>query len=136
MGAEQIGYLVKGPINITAGRIKAAVNDCRRQRRELLALADKDAERHERMDAALSDTGEYFDPADIPENPEPDISAFVEWWHATDSRDTCYRSDPDNRKQKLVYAGDMSWGDEPDGRGYQALKRAFAWGFAEALGIR
>jgi hypothetical protein len=55
---------------------------------------------------------------------------------STRRRDTCSREDPDNPHKKLVYAGEMSWGDEPQGQGYQMLKRALAWGFAEALGIR
>jgi hypothetical protein len=88
------------------------------------------------MDAAQSATGELFDPEDIPVNPAQEIRAFVDWWATTDGRDTCSRTDPDDPRQKLVYAGEMSWGDEPQGLGYQMLKKAFAWGFAKALGVR
>ena len=136
MGAEQVGYLVKGPIRIPAGKIKAAVAACKRQRQALLKDAGEGATRGERSDAALSATGEFFDPEDIPKNPSSAIRAFVAWWHCTEGRDTCSRVDTDDPRQKLVYAGEMSWGDEPEGHGYQMLKRAFAWGFAEALGIR
>ena len=136
MGAEQFGYLVKGPVKIAAGRIKIAVRACLRRRGDLLKDAGDGASRGERYDASLSATGEYFDPEDIPENPEPVIREFVEWWEHSEGRDTCSRQDPDDPRQKLVYAGDMSWGDEPDGYGYQKLKQAIAWGYAEALGVR
>lgn len=136
MGAEQIGCLVKGPQKIPAVRIKAAVRACKRKRATLLGDAGDDSSRSERMSAALSTTGEYFDPADIPDDPQQEIRSFVQWWHHIDSRDTCSRQDPDDPRQVLVYAGDMSWGDEPDGAGYRKLKQAMAWGYAEALGIR
>ena len=136
MGAEQTGYLVKGPMKIATGRIKAAVRACRQRRQALLDDAGKGAGRGERCDAALSATGQMFDPEDIPRNPRAVIREFVAWWATTDGRDTCSRQDPDDARQKLVYAGEMSWGDDPDGHGYRMLQRAFAWGFAEALGIR
>ena len=136
MGAEQIGYLCKGPMKIPTRKIKAAVRACLKQRHALLADAGEGATRGERSDAALAATGEYFDPEDIPKNPASSIRAFVEWWQHIEGRDTCSREDPDDPGQKLVYAGDMSYGDEPDGQGYQMLKQAIAWGYAEALGVR
>lgn len=137
MGAEQVGYLVRGPGKITARQIRAAVRACRRQRRELLLdMAPGESTRDERMDAALSATGEYFDPEDIPENPEPQIREFVAWWSRPGTRDTARRQDPDDPGQVLLYAGDMSWGDEPEGGGYRMLKQAYTWGYVEALGIR
>jgi hypothetical protein len=136
MGADLIGYLVKGPAKIPESRIKAAVRKCLKQRQTLLDDAGKGANRGQRMDVALSATGEYFDPEEIPENPEAEIREFVDWWHGMGGRDTCCRTDPDNPREMLVFAGDMSWGDEPDGYGYQMLKRAHTWGVAEALGLR
>ena len=136
MGQEQIGFLVKGPAKISAGSINVAVRACKRMRQSLHADAGDGANVGERCYAAQSATGHYFDPEDIPQDPEATIREFVDWWHAIASCDTCERQDPDDARQKLVYAGDMSWGDDPDGHGYQMLKRAFAWGFAEALGVR
>jgi hypothetical protein len=136
MGAEQVGYLVKGPDKISARMIEAAVRRCLDRRRMRLDQAGEGATSGQRADTALAETGEEFDPADIPENPEPVIRDFVAWWRGLDGRDTCCRTDPDDPRQKLVFAGEMSWGDEPQGQGYQMLKRAFDWGFAEALGIR
>ena len=136
MGAEQIGFIAKGPAKIPPGRIKAAVRACRRWRKEALDTVVDLENEDERRSAAYALTGEDFDPGDIPENPEPGIREFVEWWRHAEGRDTCSRRDPDDKRQMLVYAGDMSDGGEPDGHGYQMLKKAFAWGFAEALGIR
>lgn len=136
MGAEQVGYLVKGPVNIARDRIDAAVRACQRRRKSLLEDAGERAGRGARCDAAWSATGALFDPEDIPKNPKPAICEFVAWWATTDGRDTCSRQDPDDARQKLVYAGEMSWGDEPEGYGYRMLKQAFAWGFAKALGVR
>jgi hypothetical protein len=136
MGADLTGYLVKGPLKIAASRVVVAVRACRHRRRELLALTGPQAERHDRMDAALSATGEYVDPAEIAEDPEPEVRDFVAGRHDIGGRDTCCRRDPDDNRQQLVYAGEMSWGDEPQGQGYKKLKQAFAWGYAEALGIR
>lgn len=123
MGADQVGYLVRGPVKIAAGRIKLAVRACKRLRKQLLSAADEGRD-------------DDVDPADIPEDPEQNIRTFVDWWHCIDTRDACCRLDPDDPRQQLVYAGEMSWGDEPTGDGYQKLKEAFAWGYAEALGVR
>lgn len=136
MGADMVGFLVKGPAKIPAKRIAGAVRACRRLRQELLAAADSPENAGNRCDAALSLTGEYFDPADIPEDPEAEVRAFVDWWHRPEGRDICMRDDPDDPRQRLVFAGEMSWGDEPCGYGYRRLKQALAWGFAKALGIR
>ena len=136
MGADQIGYLVKGPLKIPARRIKAAVSACKRWRRELLDQAGEDAEEDRRKEATYALTAQEFDPLEIPEDPKEAIRRFVDWWNGMESWDTCSRTDPDQPSQKLVYAGEMSWGDEPDGEGYRMLRRAFAWGFVDCLGIR
>ena len=136
MGAEQVGYLVKGPKRIGGRAIGRAVRECVRHRQGMLSLCDgaKDAEAG--MAAMIEHAGERFDPADIPEDPSAAIREFADWWNSPGSRDTSLRDDPDDPKQRLLYAGEMSWGDEPGGQGYGMLKRAFCWGFAEALGIR
>ena len=136
MGREQVGLLPKGPVKITARQIKAAVRACKRHRQELLNDAGAGATQDERCDAAESETGERFDPLVIPEDPTQAIREFVDWWHDLDCGDSCSRIDPDDPQQKIVYAGDMTYGDEPDGYGYQMIKKGHSWGFTEALGIR
>ncbi|MEK6883205.1 MAG: hypothetical protein AABY22_26500, partial [Nanoarchaeota archaeon] len=51
-------------------------------------------------------------------------------------RDVTSRLDPDDEEQKIVVAGEMSWGDEPQGGGYQALKYADQTGVLKVFGIR
>jgi hypothetical protein len=136
MGAEQSGYLVKGPAKITAARVRAAVRACLRLRRELLASAADPESSADREKVAYDRTGIEFDPLEIPDDPTPAIRDFVDWWRTLGGGDTCSRTDPDDPKQVLVYAGDMTYGDEPDGYGYRKFKQAFAWGYAGALGVR
>jgi len=136
MGAEQIGYLVKGPARIPERRIPAAVRACKRRRAELLELAGPNADDYDRCNAALELTDACFDPLDIPEDPEPTIREFVDWWSTLDARDTSSRPDPDDPRQRLVYAGEMCNGDEPAGLGYRMLMQALVCGYAGPLGIR
>ena len=136
MGAEQIGYLVKGPRRIPKCRIPAAVRACRQRKAELLATAGPEAEEWDRCEAALVRAEACFDPADIPEDPTPAVRKFMDWWATLAARDTCSRPDPDDPTQILVYAGEMTAGDEPEGVGYRMIRGALAWGFAGPLGVR
>ena len=136
MGAEQIGYLVKGPLRISERRIPAAVQACRQRKAALLQAGGPDADEWDRSQAALAVTDACFDPENIPEDPSPVIREFLDWWATLNARDTCSRWDPDDPRQQLVYAGEMTWGDEPTGHGYEMIQRALAWGFADALGVR
>ena len=64
-----------------------------------------------------------------------EVRQFAEFWNEGSARDLSSRPDPDHPQRKVVVAGDMSWGDEPDGCGYQNLKWAFGLGIAGHLGI-
>jgi len=64
------------------------------------------------------------------------VQGFVDDWNKPYYRDMASRPDPDDRNRKVVVAGELSWGDEPDGAGYQLLKRAFGLGIAQSLGVK
>jgi hypothetical protein len=64
------------------------------------------------------------------------VQGFVDDWNKPSFRDMATRQDPDHPDRKVVIAGDMSWGDEPDGAGYQMLKRAFGLSIAQFLGVK
>ena len=64
------------------------------------------------------------------------VQGFVDDWNKPHYRDMASRPDPDDRNRKVVVAGELSWGDEPDGAGYQLLKRAFGLGIAQSLGVK
>ena len=58
---------------------------------------------------------------------------LVDLWNAKD-----YARDLNARvwkNRRILVAGEMSWGDEPEGKAYQILKRARAMGLLAALGI-
>ena len=51
-------------------------------------------------------------------------------------RDSSFREDPDDPTQLILVAGEMSWGDTPQGGGYIALAVAFVLCLTDSLGIR
>lgn len=73
--------------------------------------------------------------AGTPEELAKEIQEFVAGWNDGCFRDLAFRIDPEKPGRKVVVAGELSWGDEPDGRGYQMLKRAFGLGIAQLLGV-
>jgi hypothetical protein len=73
--------------------------------------------------------------AGTPEELAKAAQEFVTGWNDGQFRDLAFRIDPDKRGRKVVVAGELSWGDEPDGRGYQMLKKAFGLGIAQRLGV-
>ncbi len=64
-----------------------------------------------------------------------EVQEFAAAWNDGCFRDLAFRIDPEKPGRKVVVAGEMSWGDEPDGRGYQMLKKAFGLGIAQQLGV-
>ena len=65
-----------------------------------------------------------------------EVDKFVNWWETSSGRDTASRPDPDDRKQKLVVCGDMSWGDSPAGYGYTITQRAYWFDIPQSLEVR
>ena len=63
------------------------------------------------------------------------VREFARAWNEGCFRDLAFRIDPDKPGRKVVVAGQLSWGDEPDGLGYQMLKKAFGLGIAPRLGV-
>ena len=73
--------------------------------------------------------------ASTPQDLAKEIHEFVGGWNAGCFRDLAFRDDPDKPGRKVVVAGELSWGDEPDGRGYQMLKKAFGLTIAQRVGV-
>jgi hypothetical protein len=88
----------------------------------------------------LADSGHEVEAAYVfagtPQDLAKVIQKFVAGWNDGDFRDLATRDDPDRPRRKVVVAGELSWGDEPDGAGYQLLKKAFGLGIAERLGVK
>ena len=52
--------------------------------------------------------------------------AIADWNAARHCEDAAMRFNPDTAHEVVVAAGGIAWGDEPEGGGYQALKRIYA----------
>ena len=59
------------------------------------------------------------------------VESFLYFWE-TPSRDTIHRYLSDSQ---IVCAGEQTWGDEPQGYGFQMLKEADFLGLLKVLGI-
>ena len=122
MGADLTGYIVVGPKIVNDEDIKKAAL-------KLLEIKTKNA------GVDCPQCGEFFNKEDCDEecaqcgtalsiNPFTcsdflaAVTGLVENW-PPDSRDCCTRQ---YNGKWIVFAGDMSWGDEPGGAGYEILK--------------
>ena len=70
-----------------------------------------------------------------PEDLAKEVREFAAAWNDGCFRDLSRRNDPENPDRRIVVAGEMSWGDEPEGLGYQMLKKAFGLTIAQSLGV-
>lgn len=66
--------------------------------------------------------------------PDCVLDRFFQAWEGG-ARDMAVRSYPDNDDEVIVVAGDMSWGDTPQGIGYQALNDIHRYDLLDVLEI-
>lgn len=149
MGADLIGYMCIGPKRITAAQKKAATKRAWEIFQALRAwYGDDDGEgkRQEILDGlelgGIDETYQLeslefhranFTVADRI-HIEATVAEIVQFWNDPDSFDSVCRDISDT--EKVVFCGEMSWGDEPEGHGYQLLKMAHVLEILEQLGIR
>lgn len=79
------------------------------------------------------------------DDPKKLLNELFEVWDSGSSRDVNKRLLPDpskndvwrkpSKKKSIVVAGDMSWGDPPDGFGFQTLMRSEQVGLCTLYGI-
>lgn len=152
MGADQIGFLVIGPqkIKLSEGRKKKILSllESRiRTLQELTEIADTpDAEVPDELEKKLGwipdDGRDVFDLPNLFPNvrgANPKVMArkelqeiVTEYNRGLDYRDVAERR---YKNKLIIFAGGMSWGEEPEGYGYQFFKRVNNWGLLELLGI-
>ena len=132
MGMDLIGYMVKGPRNLDPVMREGAAALVKQKLDELQALLEKVGYGSE--EAVEYDFREVF--AEYPwAYDEEDLAALAEsspeaivnnlyelWVHG--ARDTSSRLDPDDKHSIIMFAGAGTWGDEPEGFGYQTLRDA------------
>lgn len=147
MGADQIGFLVKGPHKITKTTWKKAA-------KTLLARVEPMWLTHKLDCPECGFSIDTTDPnacecgcercgSDGPRflmelESRDDFDTFMkemEVW-PPGARDVASRRDPDDPDSVLVFAGEMSWGDSPSGYGYEYLNKLMTTGLGKLVGVR
>ena len=150
MGADLIGFIVKGPTRIKKDKQKKAVQYLTQLFDAYIEQAKKDPSKDPDINylrkyipkqaADMMDIDEEQFIVILQENARIDpkvlVKTMVDFWHAPNYRDVCVVIDPDDIKQHIMFAGDMSWGDEPEGPGYRELKRIYWLGVDKILGLK
>ena len=136
MGADLIAYTVYGPTKLkpTKAAIKKALSFAKNVV-EAAAQAEKDPDFDWKEDKFIGG----FEPEELPDisclDPKEVLTNVLDLWRG-EARDATSRIITVGGKTvRVLTAGDMSWGDEPDGFGYQTLKHAEQLGILKALGI-
>lgn len=154
MGADLIGYMGVGPAKLdkklrdTAVRCAENIVGQARYVLDIFEPAEGEAfnwaemlvefpELEQRVQATAGYTDEYENTIDriADLNPEEIVESLFLVWDGN-ARDATSRLDPDDKNKMIIFAGDRSWGDEPDGFGYRTLMDAEALGLADLFGIR
>jgi hypothetical protein len=154
MGADLIGYMCVGPKKISEAQAQAAEEKAWRIFQGLRtwwkAVETEDTnhpkpppEISDALDSAQIDESYKlellsFGDKDIETATKNDIDALVDeivgFWNDPGFRDTVDRWISDT--EKVIFCGEMSWGDEPSGHGYGLLKMAHVLDILDELGIR
>jgi len=142
MGADLVGYMLKGPRELDRDRFELArgiaenvIGQAGLARAIELAGEDFEREDFDALDNMLIDLD--CDLENIAElDPERLLLDLINVWEAHTPRDMTTRFDPDDDDQQIVFAGEMSWGDEPEGFAYRTLRDADKLGMLDVFGIR
>jgi hypothetical protein len=142
MGADLVGYMLKGPRELDRDRFELArgiaanvIGQAGQARAAELAGEDFEREDFDALDNMLIDLD--CDLENIAElDPESALSDLVSVWEEGAERDLTTRIDPDDDEQRIVFAGEMSWGDEPEGFAYRTFRDADKLGMLDVFGIR
>ena len=144
MGADLIVYILKGPRELDVRKKGRAIATAQTYLDAISAFAgnpdDDKAERKARklfgcQQADLEDIVGIC----LNVSAKETVETLLNVWNTPSTllaRDTCSRGDPGSSKDVIKVAGDSSWGDEPDGLGYQTFKMAEMLGLFEVFGIR
>lgn len=152
MGTELISMCVFGPKKLSLSKV--TLKKAEKCVREYAEAADELATLEEQI---LSDDREIYDRADLrikellekhgiecvhdstwacryKDDPMKFVNEFIDVWHNYSS-DSAGREVPGQRNRKVWYAGTETCGDDPDGFGYQTMKRADACGLLNVFGM-
>ncbi len=161
MGADLIGYFAKGPRKLPKRAMPAAEAEADRRldwlRRVRPALEGRD---DQALIGLLADCP-WLDPAERSPRPanidleelhgqfrhllnlagdireltgQKAVREFVRSWPPR-TRDAAHIVDPDIPGNLIVFAGERTWGDPPEGEGFRLLAQAGILGVAAILGV-
>ena len=142
MGADMIGHIVIGPVEISPENIKKAAKKLFNFKKNGLVHCvncgyEITPDTMDMKDDSCNNCGEPFlNPFGIETigDAEEIVKDLIHDW-PPDFRDCCSRMYPQNNDMIIIFAGDMSWGDSPDGSGYHLLERIINSGIYEELGL-
>ncbi len=152
MGADLITFVCVGPKNLTlsAARRRNVVQHAMNRRKRVLETACRDLAKTRKLSPEqLRQTADFEDALEdflrnecdgeeilvnvTPKDVREPLERLINLWNGDERpHDLVYRL---WKNRRIVVAGDMSWGDEPEGYGYQLLKQAQTMGLLDALGI-
>ena len=136
MGADLIGYIVKGPTRIKDKKAKAVLFAQSVQLGAATHCGNCDVDFDADPD---DDTCPECGTELLTFKTRKEAAAFAmrymkDW--PPDFRDVASRIDPDDPTQVIVFAGECSWGEEPEGGGYGYMKDILTTGLASFMGVR
>lgn len=150
MGADQVGYLTSGPVQLDETRIAALKVRLSKAKDRIKVYyeADDTDQTDTDYDALMAALGDVLDEPyfeQVLDNAgcgleglpgEKEVDLFRDWWNGGHSgRDVLSRPDPINPGRVLVFAGEMTWGDTPSGHGYCTLNLLGEWNLLRHLDV-
>jgi len=164
MGADLIGYFAIGPRKLDDARMNAAIAEADRRlhwlREAQTVLGSPEPLDHERIRQLLSTSPYLLPDTELNEIESFDIDQLHTQLHqligmiddldtltgkaAVDRvirewppyfRDSASIPDPESPDRVIVFAGELSWGDTPEGAGFRFLGETATLGIAETFGI-
>lgn len=136
MGADLICWMLMGPeeIKLSRGLRQNVLNKCN----EVVFAAKQvvAGKANKKQRALVSDLDEVETENLCETDPETVLDSFLNVWNGGEGRDVNFRVfKVGGKTRKFLVSGDMSWGDEPDGYGYQTIGEARRLGLFPLLGI-
>ena len=136
MGADLIGYIVKGPVSIKDKKAKATLfaQSVRLGHATHCGNCDVDFDA-DPDDNMCPECGAEILVFQTRKEAAAFAMRYMKDW-PPDFRDVASRIDPDDPTQVIVFAGEHSWGEEPEGGGYGYMKDILTTGLASFMGVR
>jgi hypothetical protein len=136
MGADLIAYTLVGPPRLRPN--KALVKKVLAHAGHVVAAA-KQAEADPDFDWDQDKFLKGFDQEVLHEimdlDPEGTLKDFLSVWEGNARDSTSRDVKLGGKTYRVLTAGDMSWGDEPSGFGYETIRDASRLGILDLLGI-